>query len=76
MRVDKLTMAHGIAARVPYLDHEVVDFAVRLPHRYKLHNGVGKTILNSVAEPYVDLDIVHRRKQGFGAPMEAWFKRC
>jgi asparagine synthase (glutamine-hydrolysing) len=74
MRVDKLTMAHSVEARVPFLDHDVVNFAMRLPSGYKLRNGVGKYLLKKVAEPYLDNDIVYRKKQGFGAPMERWFK--
>jgi asparagine synthase (glutamine-hydrolysing) len=74
MRVDKMTMAHSVEARVPFLDHEVVEFAMRLPPRYKLHDGVGKRILKSVAEPYVDKDLLYRRKQGFGAPVDKWFR--
>ena len=74
MRVDKLTMAHSVEARVPFLDHDVVDFAMRLPLSYKLHDGVGKWLLKKVAEPYIDHDLVYRRKQGFGAPMEEWFR--
>lgn len=82
MRVDKLTMAHSIEARVPFLDHDVVDFARRLPPAYKLVDGVGKHVLKRVAEDYLPDDLVYRRKQGFGAPMEEWFqegdfgKRC
>lgn len=74
MRVDKLTMAHSIEARVPFLDHDVVEFATRLPSSYKLRNGVGKYILKKAAEPYLDADMIYRKKQGFGAPMEQWFK--
>jgi asparagine synthase (glutamine-hydrolysing) len=74
MRVDKLTMAHAVEARVPFLDHDVVDFATRLPPSYKLKDGVGKRVLKQAAEPYLDRDIVYRRKQGFGAPMEEWFR--
>ena len=74
MRVDKLTMAHSIEARVPFLDHDVVDFATRLPPSYKLRDGVGKRILKKAAEPYLDHDMIYRRKQGFGAPMEEWFR--
>jgi asparagine synthase (glutamine-hydrolysing) len=73
MRVDKLTMAHAVEARVPFLDHDVVDFATRLPPSYKLRDGVGKWLLKKVAEPYMDHDMIYRRKQGFGAPMEEWF---
>lgn len=82
MRVDKMTMAHSIEARVPFLDHDVVDFAMRLPPSYKLADGLGKRLLKKVAEPYVDHDLLYRRKQGFGAPMDKWFqeptfgKRC
>ncbi len=74
MRVDKLTMAHAVEARVPFLDHDVVDFATRLPPSYKLRDGVGKRILKKAAEPYIDHDLIYRRKQGFGAPMEEWFR--
>jgi asparagine synthase (glutamine-hydrolysing) len=74
MRVDKLTMAHAVEARVPFLDHDVVDFATRLPPSYKLQDGVGKRILKKAAEPYLDHDMIYRRKQGFGAPMEEWFR--
>ncbi|MGY4329372.1 asparagine synthase (glutamine-hydrolyzing) [Bradyrhizobium sp. LB7.2] len=73
MRVDKMTMAHSVEARVPFLDHEVIEFARRLPPSYKLSEGVGKKILKRVAEPYVDHDLLYRRKQGFGAPMDKWF---
>jgi asparagine synthase (glutamine-hydrolysing) len=74
MRVDKLTMAHAVEARVPFLDHDVVEFARRLPSRYKLRDGVGKRIVKKIAAKYIDEDLVYRRKQGFGAPMEEWFR--
>jgi asparagine synthase (glutamine-hydrolysing) len=73
MRVDKLTMAHAIEARVPFLDHELVEWATRLPPAYKLKDTVGKSLLKKAAEPYLDHDMIYRRKQGFGAPMEEWF---
>lgn len=74
MRVDKLTMAHAIEARVPFLDHDVVEWAMRVPPEYKLQNGVGKSLLKKAAAPYLDEDMLYRRKQGFGAPMEEWFR--
>ncbi|MGE3166287.1 MAG: asparagine synthase (glutamine-hydrolyzing) [Planctomycetota bacterium] len=82
MRVDKLTMAHSVEARVPFLDHELVEFAMRLPASYKLRDGVGKWLLKRAAEAYLPTELVYRKKQGFGAPMETWFrnedfaKRC
>jgi asparagine synthase (glutamine-hydrolysing) len=74
MRVDKLTMAHAVEARVPFLDHDVVEFATRLPPSYKLSGATGKKILKRAAEPYLDQDMIYRRKQGFGAPMDDWFR--
>lgn len=74
MRVDKLTMAHSIESRVPFLDHDLVEFAMRLPAHYKLRDGVGKKIIKKVAEKHLDHDIIYRKKQGFGAPMETWFR--
>jgi len=74
MRVDKLTMAHSIEARVPFLDHDVVDFATRLPPSYKLSDATGKKVLKQAAAPYLDHDMIYRQKQGFGAPMEEWFR--
>src|SRR5262249_41292393 len=74
MRVDKLTMAHSVEARVPFLDHDVVEFATRLPPSYKLSNATGKKILKEAAAPYLDHDMIYRRKQGFGAPMDDWFR--
>jgi asparagine synthase (glutamine-hydrolysing) len=74
MRVDKLTMAHSIEARVPFLDHDVVEFATKLPPSYKLAEATGKKILKKAAEPYLDHDMIYRQKQGFGAPMEEWFR--
>ncbi len=74
MRVDKCTMAHAVEARVPFLDHEVVEFAARVPPEYKLKDGVGKLLVKKAAERFLDRDIVYRKKQGFGAPMEEWFQ--
>src|SRR2546428_5155104 len=74
MRVDKLTMAHAVEARVPFLDHDVVDFTTRIPSSYKLRDTIGKLVLKKAAAPYLDDDMIYRRKQGFGAPMEEWFR--
>ncbi len=75
MRVDKCTMAHSIEARVPFLDHELVEFSERVPVEYKLRNGVGKHVIKRAAERFLDKELVYRRKQGFGAPMERWFRQ-
>jgi asparagine synthase (glutamine-hydrolysing) len=75
MRVDKMTMATSVEARVPFLDHELVEFAIALPPRMKVRGGVGKYLLKkAVAGSLLPDDIVYRKKQGFGAPVAEWFQ--
>lgn len=74
MRVDKMTMAASLEARVPYLDHELVDFGLALPAHEKVRGDVGKAILKEALEPILGRKFVHRRKQGFGAPMARWLR--
>src|SRR5262249_41664950 len=74
MRVDKLTMAHSVEARVPFLDHHLVEFARRRPASYKPAEAPGKKLMKRAPEPYLDRDMIYRQKQGFGAPMDDWFR--
>jgi asparagine synthase (glutamine-hydrolysing) len=74
MRVDKMTMATSVEARVPFLDHELVQFAIALPERYKVRDGVGKHLLKTAVDGLVPSDLVWRKKQGFGAPVSEWFR--
>jgi asparagine synthase (glutamine-hydrolysing) len=75
MRVDKMTMATSVEARVPFLDHELVEFAIALPPEMKVRNGVGKYLLKrAVSRSLLPGHIVYRKKQGFGAPVAEWFR--
>jgi asparagine synthase (glutamine-hydrolysing) len=74
MRVDKMTMATSIEARVPFLDHEFVEFAFSLPERMKVRDGQGKYILKRAVEGLLPKEIIYRPKQGFGAPVSEWFR--
>jgi asparagine synthase (glutamine-hydrolysing) len=75
MRVDKMTMATSVESRVPFLDHELVEFALALPPEMKVRDGVGKYLLKkAVAGSILPEHIVYRPKQGFGAPVAEWFK--
>jgi len=65
MRVDKMTMAHSIEARVPFLDEDVVEFALRIPSALKYRNGVSKYVLKKAAEGIIPDDIIYRKKVGF-----------
>ena len=74
MRVDKMTMATSVEARVPFLDRELVEFAIALPMDMKVRGGVGKWLLKRTVDGLLPSDIVHRKKQGFGAPVAEWFR--
>jgi asparagine synthase (glutamine-hydrolysing) len=66
MRVDKVTMASSIEARVPYLDHKLVEFALAIPGDVKYRNGVTKWVLKRVAERVgLDRELIYRPKRGF-----------
>lgn len=65
MRVDKMTMAHSVEARVPYLDHKLVEFALTVPPELKLRNGTTKYLLKQAARGIVPDWVIERRKMGF-----------
>ncbi len=66
MRVDKVTMGSSIEARVPYLDHKLVEFALAIPAEVKYRGGVTKWVLKRVAERVgVDRELIYRPKRGF-----------
>lgn len=73
-KVDRASMMHGLEARSPLLDLEVANFARRLPHRFKLRDGVTKYLLKKAVEPLLPTDIIYRKKKGFGTPVGAWFQ--
>ena len=66
-RVDNMTMAWGLEARVPFLDHELVELAARMPARLKLEDG-GKGILKSVARKVIPSEVIDRKKGYFPVP--------
>ena len=74
MRTDKMSMMHGIEARVPYLDHVVAEFALQLPTNLKIGWNCTKYLLKKVAERYLPKEIVYRKKQGFSLPLLHWFE--
>jgi len=74
MRVDKITMATSIEARVPFLDHHLIEYAMALPQMFKVKNGSGKHILKKALESVLPNDVLYQRKRGFGAPTGEWFR--
>jgi len=73
-KVDRASMAVGLEARVPLLDHELVEFAWSLPLSMSLGGDREKRLLRSVLHRHVPKEIVDRPKMGFGAPVGAWIR--
>lgn len=73
-KVDRMSMAHSLEAREPLLDHVLFEYVARLPVSMKLHNGISKYLLRRVAQKYLPTEVLQRKKQGFGVPLEFWFK--
>ncbi len=72
VKVDRATMAASLESRAPFLDHEVVEFAWRVPLSLRIRNGDGKWLLRQVLDRYVPRVLVDRPKMGFAVPLEAW----
>jgi asparagine synthase (glutamine-hydrolysing) len=77
VKVDRMSMAHGLEVRVPLLDHRLVEFALSLPTKWLVSPFPleGKRILRSVVEPYLPESILNRPKQGFVVPLNEWLKK-
>jgi asparagine synthase (glutamine-hydrolysing) len=74
MRVDKMTMAASVEARVPFLDHTLVEYALGIPIDLKIKGTSGKHILKRALEKVLPADLLYRPKRGFGAPIREWFR--
>jgi len=72
---DKLSMAHSLEVRVPFLDKEVVEYAERLPASFKVRNGAGKWLHREVCKSFLPAAILRRKKRGFATNVvDDWFR--
>ena len=73
-KVDRMSMAHSLEARVPLLDHKLVEFAAAIPPDLRLHNGRTKHIFKQALKDILPQQIIDRPKQGFAVPLGRWFR--
>jgi asparagine synthase (glutamine-hydrolysing) len=73
-KVDRMSMAVSLEARVPMLDHRIVEFALNLPPHLKLHRGQTKIILREAMRDRLPQAILNKPKQGFSIPLKHWLR--
>jgi asparagine synthase (glutamine-hydrolysing) len=73
-KVDRTTMATSLEARVPLLDHTLVEFAVSVPSRLKMRDGTGKWLMRRAIKDLVPSHVLTKAKKGFSLPLGRWFR--
>ena len=74
-KVDRASMAVSLEVRCPILDHVFMEYAARIPSKYKLVGKDGKHIFKKALKKYLPDDILYRKKMGFGVPVEEWLRK-
>jgi asparagine synthase (glutamine-hydrolysing) len=74
MLTDRMTMAHGLEARSPLLDHNLVEFLAQVPAHMKVRNNQPKSLMRKIAKDHLPPAILERQKQGFMFPIAYWFR--
>jgi asparagine synthase (glutamine-hydrolysing) len=74
-KVDRATMAVGLEAREPLVDHKIAEYIARVPISLKYKDGESKYILRKILYKYVPKELLERPKHGFGIPIDSWFKK-
>jgi asparagine synthase (glutamine-hydrolysing) len=72
-KVDRMSMANSLEARVPLLDHHLAEYACGLPPALRMRGGVKKYLLKRALRGHIPEELLARPKQGFGVPLESWF---
>jgi asparagine synthase (glutamine-hydrolysing) len=73
-KMDRMTMAHGLEARSPFLDRPLMEYVATLPDSFKRQGSQGKVILKQIARDLLPAEIISRPKHGFGLPIGDWFR--
>lgn len=73
-KADRMSMAHGLEVRSPFLDRDLVELALRLPRNHRVRGLILKRVLKVALGDLLPKSIIHRRKRGFGVPLDRWFR--
>ncbi|MCW8932675.1 MAG: asparagine synthase (glutamine-hydrolyzing) [Gammaproteobacteria bacterium] len=73
-RIDQFTMSHSIEGRFPFLDHNLIEAAFRIPDQFKMHGNIQKYVLRKVAEKYIAPECLSMKKKGFGIPIQFFMR--
>lgn len=74
IKADRMSMASSLELRVPFLDYRLVEFAARMPAKYKVNKGQGKYLLKKMMEGLLPDEIIYRQKMGFPTPLKLMFQ--
>jgi len=73
-RGDRMSMAASVESRPPFLDHNLVELAFKLPSKFKVKHGSVKWIIKEISKNFLPLEIINRKKIGFRVPLDLWFR--
>ena len=73
-KLDRASMSVSLEARVPFLDHNLIENSFKIPFKYKYRNGQTKWILRKILSKYIPINLIEKPKKGFGIPLEYWLK--
>ncbi len=74
VKVDRMSMANSLEVRAPILDHELIEYAAKIPIQLKYSRGIKKKILKKSFETILPSDVIYRKKMGFSVPLNEWFR--
>ena len=74
VKSDRMSMAHAVEVRPPFLDHRIIEFAARLPRQFKIDGSRQKVVLKDLMLPKLPVSVIQRSKTGFDIPAHEWFR--